>query len=52
MTKKKEKLNKAVLFERIKVNTIESILSKALIDNETSHEEFTKGMNQAKTIVN
>ena len=51
MRKKKEKAVKVVSFVRIKVNTIESVISKALIDNETSHEEFTISMNEAEVIV-
>lgn len=50
--KKEEKRIKVVLFVRIKVYTIERIIPKALIDNETSHEEFTIRMNEAEIIVN
>ena len=52
MRKKKEKRIKVILFVRIKVNTIESIIPKALINNETSLEEFTISMNEAEIIVN
>ena len=51
MRKNQEKAIKVVYFVRIKVNTIESVISKALIDNETSHEEFTISMNEAEVIV-
>lgn len=52
MRKKKEKYIKVVFFVITKVNTIENIISKALIDNETRHEEFTKDMNEGEITVN
>lgn len=52
MRKNQEKAIKVVSFVRIKVNTIESVISKALIDNETRHEEFTKDMNEGEITVN
>ena len=40
--KKKEKKNsKIVSLAIIKLNSIKSMTSKALVDNETNHEEFT-----------
>ena len=37
---KKEKHNKTVMLTRSKLNSIESKISKALMDNEISHEDF------------
>ena len=37
---KKEKHNKIVMLARNKLNSIESKISKALMDNEISHEDF------------
>ena len=37
---KKKKHNKIVMLARSKLNSIESKISKALIDNEISHEDF------------
>ena len=46
MTKnKKKKHNKIVMLAKSKLNSIETLVSQALIDLEISHEEF-------KTIVN
>ena len=46
MTKnKKKKHNKIVMVAKSKLNSIEALVSQALIDLEISHEEF-------KTIVN
>ena len=36
----KEKHNKIVMLVRSKLNSIESKISKALMDNEISHEDF------------
>ena len=38
--KKKEKNDKILLLPKIKLNTIENLLSQALTDMEISHEEF------------
>ena len=43
--KKKTKDNKIVMLTKSKLNSIETLMSQALIDLDTSHEEF-------KTIVN
>ena len=37
---KKKKHNKTVMLARIKLNSIESKISKVLMDNEISHEDF------------
>ena len=37
---KKKKYNKIVMLARSKLNSIENEISKALIDNEISHEDF------------
>ena len=37
---KKKKHNKIVILARSKLNSIESKISQALINNETSHEDF------------
>ena len=43
--KKKEKQNKTVMLAKSKLNSIEILMSKALIDLDISHQEF-------RTIVN
>ena len=45
---KKKKHNKIVMLARSKLNSIESEISKALIDNETSHEDFETIINEGK----
>ena len=40
--KKKKKHNKIIALARSKLNIIETLISQALIDFETSHEEFSK----------
>ena len=40
--KKKKKRNKIIALARSKLNIIENLLSQALIDFETTHEEFLK----------
>ena len=45
---KKENHNKIVMLARSKLNSIESKISKALINNETSHEDFLTTINQEK----
>ena len=42
---KKENHNKIVMLARSKLNSIESKISKALINNETSHEDFVTTIN-------
>ena len=46
--KKKKKLDKIVLLGKDKLNTIEVLISKALIDSHTSHEEFVSVNNVLK----
>ena len=43
---KKKKHNKIVMLARSKLNSIESKISKALIDNEISHEDFETIINE------
>ena len=43
---KKRKHNKIVILARSKLNSIESKISKALINNEISHEDFMKFINE------
>ena len=45
---KKKKHNKIVLLPRSKLNSIESKISKALVDNEISHEDFETIINEEK----
>ena len=45
---KKKKHNKIVMLARSKLNSIESKISKALIDNEISHEDFETIINEEK----
>ena len=45
---KKEKHDKVVMLARSKLNSIENKISKALIDNEISHEEFGTNINEEK----
>ena len=45
---KKKKHNKTVMLARSKLNSIESKISKALIDNEISHEDFETIINEEK----
>ena len=49
---KKKKHNKIVMLARIKLNSIESKISKALVDNEISHEDFETIINEEKNIEN
>ena len=39
--KRKKKHNKIIVLAKNKLNTIDTLLSSALNDSETSHEEFT-----------
>ena len=43
-----KKRNKIVMLARSKLNSIESKISKALMDNEISHEDFTSILNEEK----
>ena len=45
---KKKKHNKIVMLARSKLNSIEGKISKALIDNEISHEDFMTILNEEK----
>ena len=45
---KKKKHNKIVMLARSKLNSIESKISKALMDNEISHEDFETIINKEK----
>ena len=45
---KKQKDNKIVMLARIKLNSIESKMSEALINNEISHEDFMTTLNEEK----
>ena len=49
---KKKKHNKIVMLARSKLNSIESKIFKALMDNEVSHEDFETIINQEKNIEN
>ena len=44
--KMKKKHNKIILIARSKLHSTDSIISKALTDNENSHEEFTTILNE------
>ena len=45
----KNKKYKIVLLARSKLNNIESTISKTLVDNEMSHEDFTTIINEEKS---
>ena len=49
--KKKKKHDKIVLLGKVKLNTIELLISKALIDSDISHDEFASVNNVLKIIV-
>ena len=49
---KKKKHNKIVMLARSKLNSIESKISEALINNEISHEDFMTIINEDKNIEN
>ena len=49
---KKNKHNKIVMLARSKLNSIESKISEALINNEISHEDFMTIINEEKNIEN
>ena len=46
--KRKKTHNKIVMLARIKLNSIESKISEALINNEISHEDFMTIINEEK----
>ena len=46
---KKEKYNKIVMLARSKLNSIKSTISKALIDNKISHEDFATNINEERS---
>ena len=46
ITNKKKKQNKIVMLARSKLNSIETKISEALINNEISHEDFTTILNE------
>ena len=48
MRDKKKKHNKIVMLARSKLNSIESKISEALINNEISHEDFTATINEER----
>ena len=48
ITNKKKKHDKIVLLARSKLNSIENKISKALMDNEISHEDFEAIINEEK----
>ena len=45
---KKKKGNKIVMLARNKLNSIENTISKVLIDNGLSHEDFTTNINEKR----
>ena len=47
-TRNKKKHNKIVMLARSKLNSIESKISEALINNEISHEDFMTILNEEK----
>ena len=49
---KKKKHNKIVMLARSKLNSIESKISEALINNEISHEDFITIINEEENIEN
>ena len=49
---KKKKHNKIIMLARSKLNSIESKISEALINNEISHEDFMTIINEEKNIEN
>ena len=49
---KKKKHNKIVMLARSKLNSIESKISEALINNEISHEDFMNIINEEKNMEN
>ena len=49
---KKKKHNKIVILARSKLNSIENKISKALADNEISHEDFETIINEEKKFKN
>ena len=50
MQKKKKKHNKIVMLARRKLNSVESKISEALINNEITHEDFMLIVNEEKKL--
>ena len=50
--KRKKKHNKIIVLAKNKLNTIDTLLSSALNDSETSHEEFTNIITEANIYEN
>ena len=51
-TRNKKKHSKVVMLARSKLNSIESKISEALINNEISHEDFMTIINEERNIEN
>ena len=49
---KKRKHNKIIMLAKSKLNSLESKISKTLVDNEISHEDFETIINEEKNIEN
>ena len=49
---KKKKHNKIVILARSKLNSVESKISEALINNEISHQDFMAIINEEKNMEN
>ena len=52
MRNKKKKHNKIVMLARCKLNSIENKISKALVDNEISREDFETIIKEERNIEN
>ena len=52
ITKKKKKHNKIIVLAKNKLNTIDTLLSRALNDSEISHEEFGNIITEANIYEN
>ena len=50
-TKKKKKLSKIVMLAKSKLNSIETLMSQALIGFKISHEEFKTIVNEKKIMI-
>ena len=50
--RRKKKRNKIILLSKNKLNTIDTLLSSALNNSETSHEEFSNIITEANTYEN
>ena len=51
-TRNKKKHNKIVMLARSNLNSVESKISQALINNEISHDDFTTILNEKRNIKN